>query len=379
MNQFQSGEWADVPGVGQPAAPPQPRQLSVVLPFIPKEIEQVKNLLRRSTELCGQIPRSLFLIPFKGTNASDIEALAKEAFAQVGTIKDSEGIMSDWQNGQMIRSASGPNSLFRQAAWFFYLSNGRFGAWLWLEPDCTVIGKRWLFDLEQEYYETQKPFMGVQMIIQDGRRYMNGVGVYPWNAIQYAPLLVQSSMWKQHPTVEVGFDVAGGFDVLKQAHMTRKIQLELKTKNVELKPETVLLHGQNLSGGAKASLPNHNENQGAALSGNTLSTQQNLSGNPASNPAAQKETEPAVSPAQPDAARNEEDQSKAGAHPSPCTDEPPASSPLIKEHVRDYGAISEMVRNHVQDLVRLWDSQPHRKVLIVKELRKAKLVPKHFR
>lgn len=346
MNQFQSGEWADVPGVGQPAAPPQPKQLSVVLPFIPKEIEQVKNLLRRSTELCGQIPRSLFLIPFKGTNASDIEALAKEAFAQVGTIKDSEGIMSDWQNGQMIRSASGPNSLFRQAAWFFYLSNGRFGAWLWLEPDCTVIGKRWLFDLEQEYYETQKPFMGVQMIIQDGRRYMNGVGVYPWNAIQYAPLLVQSSMWKQHPTVEVGFDVAGGFDVLKQAHMTRKIQLELKTKNVELKPETVLLHGQNLSG----------------------------------NPAAQKEAEP--SPAQPFLDAN-------GAAGEPQTEALPESVSVLpakdftshatRVQESDYGAVTKQIRFHVERLVQLWGESPSRKVLIVKELRKAKLVPKHFR
>src|SRR5206468_2256194 len=56
-----------------------------------------------------------------------------------------------------------------------------------------------------------------------------------------------------------------------------------------------------------------------------------------------------------------------------------AASKFEPENAAGYGFVSKDIRFYVDALVHLWDNQPHRKVLIVKELRKAKLVPKHFR
>lgn len=387
--QFQSGEWADVPSVQVGRAQPQqvPRKLSVVIPFIQSEVELVTNLLNRSIELSGQIPRAAFLVPFKGLKVDDIVKLAQKAFSDVGVISDAEGIVSDWQDGQPMRSAAGPNSLFRQAAWFFYLQK-RFAAWLWMEPDCTPITSRWLFELEHEYFEMDRPFLGVKMKIGDGREYMNGVGIYPWNAIQFAPLLVQSAMWQQHPEFEVGFDVAGGADVLNKAHMTRKIQLELRKRDdFAIRPETVLLHGRDndLRTNGTAGEP-----QAACVALETRS-QDNLSEDrEVAKPKTDGETSASSTGLTPI--------DFVGSNPTPpqntlsggvalneierTPERAPSTQKTSSQTKRDdseYGAVSKQIRSHIEELVKLWGDSPSRKVLIVKELRNAKLVPKHFR
>lgn len=351
--QFVSGEWVTNPVVErtQPVPERAEKRMVAVLPFISKELEQVKSLLRRSNQLSGQIPRTIFLLPFKGIDTSEIRKEAEAAFSQVGFILDSEGVTSDWQGRQQMRSAAGPNSLFRQAAWHFYLK--KIGPWLWLEPDCWPQTERWFYDLEREYFDAMKPFMGVKMGLPSGNEYVNGVAVYPWNAIQYAPLLVQSSMWEQHPEMEVGFDIAGGQEVLQKTHVTRKIQLmgPLARGNAEVRPETVLCHGRiDLSGIA-----------GTPVVEAPISVS-------------------AATPAQPflgrygvarDAQTEVLDETSHAARCVPSHETPAQEPP--------YGIISERIRSCVEDLTELWDNKPHRKVLIVKELRKAKLVPKHFR
>lgn len=354
MSAFQSGEWADVPSIqmGQPE-PALSTKLNFVIPFIESEIPLVISLLQRSLERSGQIPRTLYLLPFKGLEFKAVRVIAEKAFGEVQMLQDCEGKTSDWQDGRPMRSASGPNSMFRQAAWFAYLKGKSFGPWMWLEPDCMPQKGSWWRDLEAEYLEYTQPFMGVRMQFANGKDYMNGVGVYPWNAIQYAPLLVQSAMWKQHPDIEVGFDVAGGKDVLDKAHITKKIQLVnhlTKEKSVVIRDETVLVHGRLLSG--------HGERREAVTE--VL-------------PESASELYSHETPAQ-SAARNGD---VSLVHtPSPLTEQPPASSQPKED---GYGSISKDIRIHVNELVRLWNDHPHRKVLIVKELRKSKLVPKHFR
>jgi hypothetical protein len=353
MPEWKSGEWADVPSASPVPVEPVNTKLSVVLPFIESEMVDVEKLLQRSLELSGQITRTLFLLPFKGLEIKEIKKLAEKAFAQVGVIKDGEGITSDWQGRDRIRSAAGPNSLFRQAAWFFYFHR-QHGSWLWLEPDCMPMTSRWLYDLERDHFDAGKPFTGVKMQLGDGREYMNGVGIYPWNAIQYAPILVQSTMWKQHPDLEVGFDVAGGAEVLKRTHLTKLIQLtnHLATEKVEVRPETVLCHGRvNLSGGAGNSV----DEQRPPVTLDTTVAQLILGASAVQGDPASVVSDKAILP------------------PSPC------SAHESRTQEPSYGSVSSGIRDCVDQLVYLWNNQPHRKVLIVKELRKAKLVPKHFR
>ena len=372
--QFRSGDWADVPPQQQIIEPANTK-LSVVLPFIESEIPNVQELLNRSIELSGQIPRVLFLVPFKGVNYVEVKKLAEKAFSQVGVIEDSEGVTSDWQGRQQMRNAAGPNSLFRQAAWFYYLHK-QYGSWLWLEPDCWPITARWLYDLEREHFEVGRPFSGTAMAIGDQKRYMNGVAIYPWNAIQYAPLLVQSTMWKQHPEYEVGFDVAGGDDVLRHAHMTKLIQLtnHLAKGNIEVRPETVLCHGRiDLSGsvdsgdtselreGSHATDLPQPETLVASQGERSVTAQIYSEGG-----------DPVIERC--NALRGiVEDMRDETELPQEST------SQDLSEYDSKYGWVTQEIRQNVSELVKLWNDQPHRKVLIVKELRRAKLVPKHFR
>ncbi len=440
--QWKSGDWADVPPQQQIIEPVNTK-LSVVLPFIESEIPNVRELLNRSIELSGQIPRVLFLVPFKGVNYVEVKKLAEKAFSQVGVIEDSEGVTSDWQGRQLMRNAAGPNSLFRQAAWFYYLHK-QYGSWLWLEPDCVPITARWFYDLETEHFQVGRPFSGVAMAIGDQKRYMNGVAIYPWNAIQYAPLLVQSTMWKQHPEYEVGFDVAGGDDVLRHAHMTKLIQLtnHLAKGNVNVRPETVLCHGridlsavpvlaesQTVSGvvvqvgsgeardsndGLRSRTDIGNSCGGAqiysegTLSGDIAGEQSesdkvsnNERGVKKSGMGTDQRTNPPPAQIYPEGGDATcQAQTRAGltvtetseligsaaptfdpnsAASDQRTNEPDHASSQTKHDGMEYGAVSKEIRLHVNELLKLWDDQPHRKVLIVRELRRAKLVPKHFR
>lgn len=366
--QFVSGEWVtDVPVERPKTVVERPdKKMAAVLPFISSEIPDVINFLRRSTMLCGQIPRTIYLLPFKGIDTTEISKVAEKAFGTVGIIQDSEGVNSDWQGRENMRSAAGPNSLFRQATWHFYLLKTK-APWLWLEPDCWPLSERWFYELEQEYFDAAKPFMGVKMGTPSGQYYMNGVGVYPWNAVQYAPLLVQSSCWTNHPDMEVGFDIAGGADVLQKAHITRKIQLmgPLARGNAVARPETVLCHGRiDLSVGEVDRINPAESNRASQKSPDTQTPFLGANG-------VAGEPQPEVLNETSHAARC------VPSHETRAQD-PPLYETRAEEKAA-YGGISKAIQFNVQELVRLWDNQPHRKVKIVSELRKAKLVPKHFR
>lgn len=391
----QSGEWVEDSPIPQQVVQ-EPivniQKISVVLPFIEKEKHSAIELLMRSQQLSGRIARTIFLVPFKGIDFGNVRNAAEGAFTAVAIIQDCEGISSDWNGRQQMRSAAGPNSSFRQVAWFFYL-NKKFGSWLWLEPDCWPVTASWLYDLEHEYFDSGKAFMGVRMTFPGNKKqYMNGVGIYPWNAIQYAPLLVQSAMWTQHPEYEVGFDVAGGNDVLNHAHMSRRIQLigHLSKLKDEVRPETSLCHGRpDLSGSGEAKVNAEADRLKAPVSQQPA---QPLSGgiNGGQEVADAIQSLPPAQPKGGDADGEEETQEEGQGRGLRLGGDATLKSEQTRSTVKsaltvqpagaaEYGAETERVRWLVQELVKHWNDKPHRKVLIVKELRKAKLVPKHFR
>lgn len=245
-----SGEWTSVPQVpaqSAVAAPPVVRKLNIVLPFIEADVPQVIRLLQRCLKLSGRVNYTLFLLPFKGLNFTEIQMHAERAFKDVQVIPDSEGIISDWKSDEKIKDAAGPNSMFRQAAWFFYFRKG-LGPWLYLEPDCVPMTETWIETLEADHRRSGEAISGVRMEWGDAP-YLNGVAIYPANLVTIAPEIVTRVMWQQHQDFEVAFDVAGAKGVLSKAHLTDKIQLAYRANFKDLtdlsvlKPEAVLIHG----------------------------------------------------------------------------------------------------------------------------------------
>ncbi len=192
------------------------------------------------SELGGTEGHSLHIIPAAGMDMKEIYAKADKAFPHSGvtTQIDYEEQTSDWQNRELIRSASGPNSAFRQVAWHIF--QNKTGPWFWCELDCIPTRKDWLDRLEAEYKSCGKPFMGAQVLIETVPEHMSGNAVYPQNVPEEAPLLVMRTAWKpkgQEQRFELAFDVAGAKDVLPKAHWTNLIQHIFRHKGFESRAE----------------------------------------------------------------------------------------------------------------------------------------------
>lgn len=342
-----SGEWAsggfDIPVAAaapapKPVEPPQPKPMAIVLPFIEREREQVSRLLALIAKLSGKpLSRTLFLVPFKGLKIDDVLAQARAAFADVQVIADSEGAASDWKKDDKVRDAAGPNSLFRQAAWFFYLHR-ELGSWLWLEPDCVPLAAGFDDAIEAAYRAGGKPFMGARMKFQEGE-YLNGAAVYPRDAVARAPTLVTRAMWTQFPDLEIAFDVAGGLEVLRQASFTDLIQLDYRGGECEPREGAVLLHGDR-DGELLQKLLGDAPTVGNADTSKTLG----------------RET----------VTRRPHKPKKAGSTPAPATQ---------TNGTNGHESIGDQIRGHVGALVSL-ATNANRKTRILAALRKTDLLPR---
>ncbi len=191
-------------------------------------------------ELGGTDGHSLHLI-FAG-NSSPVAGMilpkANKAFnGNVSTIKDEEEQTSDWQITEPMRSASGPNSSFRQVAWHFY--HAKLGPYFWCELDCIPLQKDWMDRLESEYKTCGKPFMGANVEIENVPPHMSGNGIYV-NVPENAPTLIQRTEWKpkgQGLRYELAFDIAGAREVMPKAHFTTLIQHKFRFKGFESRYE----------------------------------------------------------------------------------------------------------------------------------------------
>lgn len=57
---------------------------------------------------------------------------------------------------------------------------------LWWEADAVPLKPGWLTTLWEAYQEGGQPFMG-HIVQKDGRIWMTGVGIYPWDTLRYCP------------------------------------------------------------------------------------------------------------------------------------------------------------------------------------------------
>lgn len=85
---------------------------------------------------------------------------------------------------------------------------------LWLEPDAIPLKSGWLSQLESEYLQAGKPFMGMFVDLPGTKHHMSGVGIYR-NVDLLAPSYVLSH--------EFAFDIVMADQVLPRAHFTSLI------------------------------------------------------------------------------------------------------------------------------------------------------------
>src|SRR6266478_6243276 len=214
-------------------------RMKVAISIAEHELEMAHRWIDWVIELGGTDGHSLFLIPASGVDIKAIIPKADKAFgSRVTIIIDYEAEKGDWQNTEPLRSASGPNSSFRQVAWHFYMN--KLGPFFWCELDCVPLRKDWIDKLEAEYKSCVKPFMGAHVEIENVPEHMSGNAIYPTNVPEEAPTLVQRTEWTpkgQTKSFELAFDIAGARETVLKAHFTNLIQHKFRYEGFKNRTE----------------------------------------------------------------------------------------------------------------------------------------------
>jgi len=93
-------------------------------------------------------------------------------------------------------------------------------SFLWMEPDAIPLKDFWLDDIEAEYKQCGKPFMGdfvkIAGVMPNGIDHMSGIAVYHWDMSRLLPSVFNND--------HAAWDIVSGRDVIPQMHKTKLIQ-----------------------------------------------------------------------------------------------------------------------------------------------------------
>jgi hypothetical protein len=202
--------------------------VSVVIPFCRGDKDQAVRLLRWIAEL-GKVDARCYLIGPEACAPSGLLSLAYKAFSEAAAWIDYEDIQCNWQHKDidMLKSAVGPNSIFRQVAWNMNLQG--LGPWLFLEPDSVPVAPDWMEQLCAEYVSCKKSFMGdrVDESTHPGKigltLHMSGVAIYPQKVPALAPEAIRPS--------DVAFDMQGASQIVPQCHFSELIDHRFRAES----------------------------------------------------------------------------------------------------------------------------------------------------
>jgi hypothetical protein len=111
----------------------------------------------------------------------------------------------------------GPNAMMKQLIWWMTLRKISEPIF-WMESDAIPLKPYWIDAWADEYARAKKPFMGAHVPEVKGfcPPHMSGIGVYPPNAAELAPKILQA--------VHTAWDVWSAPEILPQMHATKLLQ-----------------------------------------------------------------------------------------------------------------------------------------------------------
>ena len=187
----------------------------VTFPVCHHERERALKLVEWIAELGGCEKHSILVCLTKSAHALGFYELLEphlaKAFGSVSLFVPHDECEVEWTNGR--KDASAPNHMFKRVAQ--HVSWQLKVPYFWMETDCIPLVPTWLDEIEAEYKECGKPFMG-SIVHQSGLTlHMNGNGVYPADILVQAPKAIVCGI--------TPFDLHGAPDILPKAHNSKRI------------------------------------------------------------------------------------------------------------------------------------------------------------
>lgn len=183
--------------------------MNLWFPFCKNDLSRAEEWLQWCAEL-GLSKHTIVLHPameLKGCPPR-VQELARKAFETVLIEPDREGHVG-WPQG--------PNSCFRQAAWYFFMKKED---WIYMESDCWPTCSGWLDQIASEWEQAKqagKYFMGD--LVPGGNGYgehMSGNAVWTWRMPEFSAKMM---------TAENGaFDIVEPGPIVANMHRTQLIQ-----------------------------------------------------------------------------------------------------------------------------------------------------------
>lgn len=216
----------------------------VTIPFFKGDKHQAIHLAKWLAQLGGLSAHTCLLAVDRSTTAAGVIEPLSKVFKSVEQIWV-EPVSSKGQWGDGTTDASGPNESFLTAANYIY--HVHKCPWFMLEPDAVPLVPGWLDQIEKEYLDNRKPFMGAYVNIPPHEPHMSGVAVYPADISRFSLSMMVPD--------KIAWDYAGRHDTVgkNQAHFTKKIQHEYRIHGESptfptmeslsvIKPETLVFH-----------------------------------------------------------------------------------------------------------------------------------------
>ncbi len=186
----------------------------IALPIAQFERERAFRLVRWIAELGAGRKHDCVAILSRDTGFWDeIEPLLKEAFVIVDhhVIPHEEG--GGW-NPSKSGDATSANNMFLWGSSYCHDVLNR--AFLWNETDAIPTRKTSYDEIESEYLQCGKPFMGCKISNGNYHDYLNGVAIYPVEMRQLGVSVTDCG--------NMAWDVASGSKMIPHAHCTTLIQ-----------------------------------------------------------------------------------------------------------------------------------------------------------
>lgn len=126
--------------------------MKIIIPIGPKDATNL-NLLVQTIVLMGEVKQPILIVtvPSMLEQATQAQEELLKVCPNVELVDTGDEFADGWHMG--------PNRMFHWVATHLHMEANQH-AWLWLEPDCCPMRSGWSDDLEQEYRDAHKPYMG---------------------------------------------------------------------------------------------------------------------------------------------------------------------------------------------------------------------------